>query len=174
MTRRRVGRHVGGGDEPEDEREARERRETLTEGFSRWASGVTIVAVREGSRVHALTVSAFLPVSVDPPLVLVSLGGNAAARPYLEVDTPFAISILGADQRGLASRYADTFPVGPSPFPTDGPPVVAGALAVFDCEVEQVIEGGDHALVLARVIDTKSDGDADPLIYFRRAYHSTD
>lgn len=174
MTRRRVGRHVSGGEEPEEEREARERREELTEALSRWASGVSIVAVREGSRVHALTVSAFMPVSVDPPLVLVSLGANAAARPYLEVDTPFAISILASDQRGLASRFADSFPVGPTPFPVDGPPIVEGSLAALDCEVDEIIEGGDHALVVARIVDATAGGEGDPLVYFRRDYRSID
>lgn len=172
MTPKRIGRHVGGGPEPEEERERRARTDALREALSRWASGVSILAVRAADRVHALTVSAFIPVSLEPPLILVSLGPNASARPYLETGTPFAISLLAASQQGLASRYADTFPVGPSPFPDSGPPVVADALATLSCEVEEMLERGDHTLVIGR-IDTAAEGpDASALVYYRRDYHS--
>jgi flavin reductase (DIM6/NTAB) family NADH-FMN oxidoreductase RutF len=133
---------------------------------------VTIVAVREAERIHALTVSAFVPLSLDPPLVLVSLGGNASALPYLEPGRPFAISVLGPDQRGLASRYADPFPVGPSPFPPSGPPVVAGALATFACVVDEVRPAGDHHVVTGRVEEVQAGSSGPALVYYRRGYHS--
>lgn len=172
MTPKRVGRHVGGGPKPEPEREAREARERLREAFSAWATGVTLVAVREEGAVHALTVSAFLPLSVDPPLVVVSLGPNASARPYLRPGTSFGISVLRADQRGLASRYADTLPVGPSPFGGGDPPLVDGALATFACTVERLVPGGDHELVIAGVDAAAGPGGDEALAYFQRTYHS--
>lgn len=186
MTGRRIGRHVAGGSEPADEREARERRDRLRDAFSSWASGVTLVAVRDGGRVHALTVSAFLPLSMDPPLVAVSLGPNASARPYLSPGAALGISVLRSSQRGLASRYADTFPVGPSPFGEADPPRVEGALATFACTVDRLVPGGDHELVIARVDAVSApaggggnggggEGDAGEdaaLAYFQRAYHA--
>lgn len=144
--------------------------EALREAYARWATGVTVVAVREGSQVHALTVSAFMPVSVEPPLVLVSLGPNAAALPYLDTGTPFAVSLLTSGQRGLASRYADPLPVGPSPFPDAGPPVVEGALASLVCTVEDVRPAGDHHLVTGRVVEARTATDGGALAYFRREY----
>lgn len=173
MVRRRIGRHVGGGPEPEEERDERARLDRLREALSRWASGVTIVAVRDGERVHALTVSAFLPVSVSPPLVLVSLGPNASARPYLREGTRFVVSILRDDQRSLASRYADTFPVGSNPFPAEGAPVVAGALATLACVVEEILARGDHELVLGRVEEAEVGEAGAALTYLMRDYHST-
>ena len=173
MSPKRVGRHVGGGPEPEDERERRERDEALKEALSHWAGGVSIVAVRDDDRVHALTVSAFIPVSLEPPTVLVSLGPNAAVLPFLDPGTPFAISLLAADQKGLASRYADTFPVGASPFPETGPPVVDGALASLQCEVDEMLRRGDHTLVLGRMTRAATgDEEKKALTYFRREYHS--
>lgn len=180
---KRVGRHVGGGPEPEEERERRERDDAVREALSRRAGGVAIIAVREGGSgddaapdaagpVHALTVSAFIPVTLDPPTVLVSLGPNASALPYLEPGTPFAVSILTADQRALASRFADTLPVGPSPFPDAGPPVVAGALAALVCTVEEMLQRGDHTLVIGRVDDAATGPEASALTYYRRDYHS--
>lgn len=178
MTRKRIGRHVGGGQEPRDEREAREGRDRLRDAFASWTTGVAIVAVRDGATVHALTVSAFLPVSVDPPRVVVSLGPNASARPFLRPGARYAISILGAGQRGIASRFADTFPVGPTPFEPAGPPVVRGALTAFECVVESLIPGGDHELVMGSVESVRGAVGAEghdagaALAYFRRAYHA--
>lgn len=168
---KRVGRHIGGGPEPEEERTRRERDDALKDALARWASGVSIVAVREAGTVHALTVSAFIPVSLEPPTVLVSLGPNAAVLPFLDPGVSFAISMLTADQRGVASRYADTFPVGPSPFVESGPPVVEGALAWLECEVEEMIRRGDHTLVVAAMTAAGTGPEEPALTYYRREYH---
>lgn len=172
MGAERVGRHVSGGREPDHERVARERRDRLREALSYWATGVTILAVREEGRVHALTVSAFVPVSVEPPLVLASLGGNASALPYLEEGTRFTISLLAADQKGLASRYADTLPVGPSPFPESGPPLVQGSVAALECEVDEMLVRGDHTLVMGLVLEATTSGVDSVLAYFRRGFRT--
>ena len=169
---KRVGRHVGGGPEPEEERARRKRDEALKEALSRWASGVSIVAVRDSGRVHALTVSAFIPVSLDPPTVLISLGPNAAVLPFLDAGVPFAISLLTAEQKALASRFADTFPVGPSPFADEGAPVVDGALAWLVCEVDEMLRRGDHTLVIGRLMEAGTGRETPALTYFRREYHS--
>lgn len=172
MTPKRIGRHIGGGPEPEDERERRERDEELKNALSRWASGVSIVAVRESGTVHALTVSAFIPVTLDPPSVLISLGPNAAVLPFLETGETFAISFLSEGQKGLASRFADTFPVGPSPFAADGPPVVEGCLAAMECQVSEMLRRGDHTLVIGEVQAAWTGPEEPALTYFRRDYHS--
>lgn len=172
MTPKRVGRHISGGNEPEGERSERERRSELREALSFWATGVTILAVREGDRgpIHALTVSAFMPVSVDPPLVLAGLGANASALPYLEPGARYVISILGDDQKGLAARYADTLPVGPSPFPEEGPPRVRGSVASLVCEVAEMRVHGDHTLVVGKVTEASTADRESALAYFRREY----
>lgn len=179
MGPRRVGRHVGGGQEPPEERVERIRKDAFREALSHWATGVSVLAVREGDTgddaatgaIHALTVGAFIPVSIDPPLVLASLGANASALPYLETGTRFVVSILGGDQRGLASRYADTFPVGPSPFPESGPPRVAGSMASVVCEVTEMQPRGDHTLVFGAVVEARAEGGDTGLAYWRRSYH---
>jgi flavin reductase (DIM6/NTAB) family NADH-FMN oxidoreductase RutF len=172
MTRKRIGRHLEGGMVPEEERAARSERDALLEVLARWATGVALMAVREGARVHALTVTAFMPVSVDPPLVVVGLGPNASALPYLETGVRFTISLLAAGQQSVASRFADTFPVGPSPFPDDGAPVVPDAVAGLTCAVLEVRPAGDHHLVMGRVEDFLAGSDDPALAYYRRAYHT--
>jgi flavin reductase (DIM6/NTAB) family NADH-FMN oxidoreductase RutF len=171
MTPKRIGRHLEGGRVPDDERARRRSQDQLREAFSVWASGVTIVAVRDEGRVHALTVSAFMPLSLEPPLVVLSLGSNASALPYLAAGTPFAVNVLAAGQRGLASRFADVLPVGPSPFPADGPPIMKTALAALSCVVDEIRRAGDHHLVTGRVVEAYTGVDGPALGYYRREYH---
>jgi flavin reductase (NADH) len=141
------------------------------DALSRWASGVTVVACRADGRTIATTVSAFTSLSLEPPLVLVALGPNATVLPFLQPDSTFGISILAAGQRRLATIFADPFPVGASPFPADGPPVIADALVGLDCAVREARPAGDHTLVIAEVRAIVPGTQTGPLIRFRRTWH---
>jgi flavin reductase (DIM6/NTAB) family NADH-FMN oxidoreductase RutF len=144
------------------------------EALAHWASGVTIVACRVDGRVVATTVSAFMSLSLRPPLVMVALGPNATVLPFLQPGTPFGISILGDHQRRLASVFADSFPVGASPFPPEGTPVVPDSLVALECTVSEITTGGDHTLVFAAVSQAVVGGGPRPLLRFRRRYHTLD
>lgn len=144
-------------------------REALAAG---WASGVTVVACRTDTRVVATTVSAFTSLSLEPPLVLIGVGPNATVRPYLTPGAAFAISALAADQRRLAMIFADPYPVGTDPFPADGDPMIDGCLLGLSCVVDHVHDGGDHAIVIARVNDVTGGTGSVPLIRFNRKYHA--
>jgi flavin reductase (DIM6/NTAB) family NADH-FMN oxidoreductase RutF len=143
------------------------------DALSSWASGVTIVACRAHGRVVGTTVSAFLSLSLEPPLVLVALGPNATVLPFLQPGTDFAISVLAAGQRRLATIFADPFPVGPDPFPDHGDPVLPDALVGLACRVQETRSGGDHAIIIAAVRDVRRT-DGQPLVRFRRRYHALD
>lgn len=145
--------------------------DAFKEALSRWATTVTIVAVRDGGQVHATTVSSFMPVSAEPPLVLISLGANAQVLPWLDPETRFTVNLLSEDQPRLASVFADSFPVGPSPFTDRGDPLIAEASTALICTVREVIQtGSDARLVLARVEDAVTPEGKDPLLYYRREY----
>jgi flavin reductase (DIM6/NTAB) family NADH-FMN oxidoreductase RutF len=141
------------------------------EAMSRWASGVTIVACRDGGRVIATTVSSFISLSREPPLVLIALGANATILPFLQPGTRFGISVLAAAQRRLATIFADPFPVGASPFPAHGDPLIDGSLARLACSVSEIRPGGDHHIIVAELVDVVHLGDDPPLVRYRRAYH---
>lgn len=138
--------------------------------LSHWAATVGIVAVRDDDRVYGTTVTSFTPVATDPPLVLVSLGPNAQALPFLTEGAEYAISLLDESQAGLAQIYADPFPVGPSPFAETGPPTIGGALITLACVVERSIpiEGGTR-LVVGRVTEATRTSGRRPLLWYRRA-----
>lgn len=148
-------------------------RDSFRDAMTRWASGVAIVACRTEERVVATTVSAFLSLSLDPPTILIAIGPNATVRPFLQPGQPFAVSVLSADQRRLATVFADAFPVGPEPFPSTGAPIIDGSLLGLACTTERIDEGGDHAIVIASVRHIVR-GAGIPLIRFDRKYHALD
>ncbi len=157
--------HAGGASEPGATTE-----EAFREALSRWASGVTIVAVRDEGRVHATTVSSFASVSARPPLILVCLGPGAQVLPFLKEGTRFAVSILTEDQRRLASVFADSFPVGPSPFPREGPPLLPDAHATLVCSVHSILPAESARLVLGLVEEAHAGEPDGPLLHYHRGY----
>jgi len=145
-------------------------RERLKDALALWASGVCIVSAREDRIIHAVTVTAFNSISLDPPLVMVSLGRNASVLPSLQPDRPFGISILAAGQRRIGSMFADPAPIGRDVFSSDDPPVIRDALVTFTCEVDRRIEVGTHMLVLGRVLSIDGAMEGEPLIRFDRRW----
>jgi flavin reductase (DIM6/NTAB) family NADH-FMN oxidoreductase RutF len=151
-----------------------------------WTAGVTLVTVADGRDDVGATVSAFCPVSEDPPLVLMSLmAGSYLAELFgreQEPVTRFAVVVLAAGQRVLSGRFAAAGRPGARLMlddvphrrgPDSGALIVAEGLAALECSAEQAIPAGDHLVVIARVTGVPYVGDAGaPLIRFRRRYLS--
>lgn len=173
MSRRPIdpGIHAAGTPGPEEAPD-----EALEEGFrealARWVTGVTVVAVRDpdDGRVYATTVSSLSSVTARPPRVSFSLGPGAQVLPFLKEGTRFAVNGLAREQRELAVRFTDAFPVGPSPFSSEGDPVVAGAHFVLRCSVERIVAVDGARLVLARVEEAEAGAGTEPLIYHLRDF----
>ena len=149
-----------------------------------WAGAVTLVTVADGRDDVGATVSAFCPVSADPPLVLVSLlSGSYPAELFSRVDDPvtrFAVTLLSAGQRVLAGRFSAAGRPGARLMlddvphqrgPDSGALIAEGGLAALECSAERLITAGDHLLVLAGVTGVPYVTDSgEPLIRFRRHY----
>lgn len=173
MTDRRTRRPISasiqaGPEDPEPEGAVSEAE--LREAFSRWATGVSVVAVRDEPNVYAITATAFMPVSLDPPRVLVSVNPNATVLPFLEEGAPFGVSILTPTQRRLASIFADVGPLTTMNFPREGDPVLPDSLASFVCRVVNRHKEGTHTLVIGEIERLELGGEIRPLIYFMREY----
>jgi len=147
---------------------------------SAFASGVTLVTVADGRDDVGTTVSAFCPVSAEPPLVLVSLIASSYPAELLGRVDRFAVTVLAADQRVLAGRFAASGRPG-ARLLLDGVPhqrgtlsgalIPAGGLAALECEAVQRVAAGDHQLVIARVLDVPYLAESgQPLIRFRGKY----
>ncbi|MBA4181790.1 MAG: flavin reductase [Anaerolinea sp.] len=143
-----------------------------------WAAGVTVVTAKLDGLVYGITVSSFSSLSVDPLLVLVSIqNGNHLTRMIPEARA-FAVSILASDQEAVSAAFSKS---GREPGSTLGPdvpvvewhtgsPIVEGSIAHLDCELETAIPGGDHTIMIGRVLGASSNPAKLPLLYFRRGY----
>jgi flavin reductase (DIM6/NTAB) family NADH-FMN oxidoreductase RutF len=154
----------------------------LAEALALYASGVTLVMVADGRDDIGTTVSAFCPVSLSPPLILVSLIAKSYPAEVLGRLARFAVVILAAGQRALAGRFAVAGRPG-ARLLLDGVPhqrgelsgalIPAGGLAALECEITQRLPAGDHMLAVARVLAVPYVADSgEPLIRFAGRYPS--
>jgi flavin reductase ActVB len=151
--------------------------EAYRDALRHFASGVTVVTIRSGERVHGLTVSAFASVSPDPPLVAVIIDHRHSAYPMLESEgASFAVNVLRQEQVELSNRFAwlkdeDRFGVGDWGTAATGAPVLAEALAWLDCTVEHRYPAGTHTIYvgLVQASSVPAPG-AAPLVYWDRGY----
>ncbi len=151
--------------------------------LGRFVTGVTVVTTvseRPGEpQPWGTTVNSFTSVSLDPPLVLIAIGRERSIHPVIASTGRFAVNVLGEDSQVLS----DCFAGAPSNLPriafcnadyrlgSSGMPILEGAIAHVECEVERVLEAGDHTIYLGRVVDLgASDVHALPLLYYRRRY----
>lgn len=143
-----------------------------------WATGVTVVTSIGPRGPHGMTANAFLSVSLDPPLVLVSIGQDNDSLAIIQETGRFAVNILAKEQEQLSRRFALRHERGeeaflgldwrPSP---SGLPWLAGALGQMDCRVQGALPAQDHTLFLGRVEAAWADpSGGDPLVYFRSRY----
>lgn len=144
------------------------------------ASGVTLVTVADGRDDVGVTVSAFCPVSMAPPLIAVSLIDESYPAELLGRLDRFAVTILASGQRALAGRFAASGRPGARLLLDDvahhrGPFSAAlipdGGLAAMECEIVSRVPAGDHLLVIALALSVENVAETgDPLIRFRGRY----
>lgn len=151
----------------------------LRDALGRFATGVTIAAAIDASGAPVgLTVNSFASVSLEPPLVLFCLDKTSENIAAFRAGTGFAISVLGADQEDVSHRFAT-----PAPARFDGvaweawetgAPLLTTACARFDCRTEQIVEAGDHIVLIGRVARFDVDAGRAALIYADGAYRRLD
>lgn len=139
--------------------------------LSCFATGVTVVTTRnnDGERV-GITVSSFNSVSLDPPLVLWSIADDAYSYDVFIDAEYFAVNILTMEQQHLVERFAtrgvDKFEGLQSVDGLHGVPLLPGCAASFECRTEHRYPGGDHQILVGRVLRFESF-EEDPLVLYR-------
>ncbi len=148
---------------------------------SRWPSGVAILTIAHDGGFRGVTVSALLPLSVDPPTLAVALQRDSLFHHSLEPGTRVGISILDRQQEFLAERFAGRAPV-PDPSFTgvphrvvEGIPLLNGSIGWCLASVERMQDEGDHLLVIASShwFELPPDTD-DPMILYETRYRGLD
>lgn len=126
------------------------------QALAQFATGVTVITTRlaDGS-FRGLTASSFNSVSLDPPLVLWSLGNGANSLPIFSGNSHYVINVLGADQAHLAQRFSRRTenPFGDIPYELSrtGQPILSGVSAWFECHNRSRYPEGDHVIFVGEV-----------------------
>jgi flavin reductase (DIM6/NTAB) family NADH-FMN oxidoreductase RutF len=142
-----------------------------------FVTGVTVVTARcsDGTQV-GITANSFSSVSLDPPLVLVSLARSLRSFDALVEAPSFAINLLCREQQELSMRFArsgeDKWNGVATETGKTGAPLLVGRLAHFDCRPWARYDGGDHLILVGEIIDYGSIPNAEPLIYYRGSFQN--
>jgi flavin reductase len=144
--------------------------------MGRFATGVTLVTTRygPGDQIWAMTANSLTSLSLDPPLVLVTVDRRNAFYDHMMRGACFAINFLTTDQEGISRRFATR---GPKDFEgvdyteaETGAPILRGALAYLDCRFVQAIPGGDHDIVVGEIVAGGLADHGQPLIFYNGRY----
>ena len=145
---------------------------TFRDALGRFATGVTVVGMDTSDGPRGITVSAFLSLSLEPPLVGISIDHGAGAHGTLMAAEAYGVSVLSEAQQPLSDRFAGR-PIEPETvwerLSNRGGPVLQGALVQLDCTIVDRLETGDHTLFVGR-IDAARTRDGTPLLYHRGGY----
>jgi len=141
-----------------------------------FATGVTIVTtVSKSGEPFGLTANAFTSVSLEPPLLLVSVDKKAESYPHLEDSKVFTVNILADEQESLSRKFAvsggDKFTGVAYREGANGAAILDGVIAFIECKVYASYEGGDHTLYLGLVEEAQTR-EGKPLLFYRGGYRA--
>jgi flavin reductase (DIM6/NTAB) family NADH-FMN oxidoreductase RutF len=142
--------------------------------LGQWASGVTVITTLRESVPHGMTASSFSSLSLDPPLVLVSVDQRARLHHLLPETGRYGVSILAKGQDQLSTHFAGR-PNDSLQIPwiqAEGLPFLDGALAHLACDVFDALPGGDHIIYIGRITHAQVWPDREPLVYHSGKYCS--
>ncbi len=139
---------------------------SLRDCCGRFATGVTVVTTRTAEGDHGMTISSFMSVSLDPPLVCIAVGRGARMLPKLRASGRYAVNILAEDMRAHALHFSGRPDPALSDFFEDrhGLPILRGSAAVLTADVAQTVEAGDHVLLIGEVRHIELRPVAGPLL----------
>jgi flavin reductase (DIM6/NTAB) family NADH-FMN oxidoreductase RutF/pimeloyl-ACP methyl ester carboxylesterase len=148
---------------------------TFRDALGCFATGVTIITAMDADgQPIGLTANSFTSVSLDPPLLLVCVANNAGSAAVLRDAERFAVNVLQIGQQPTSNRFAgkgeDRFANTPWEVGEFGTPVLTGSLSSFECARDAVHDGGDHFILVGRVLKAMFEPRRDPLLYFRGKY----
>jgi flavin reductase (DIM6/NTAB) family NADH-FMN oxidoreductase RutF len=155
-----------------------EQQHLLRSMMARFATGVTIVAARQGPLLAGMTANAIASISINPPLMLASIGQRSETHAAIKASHSFAISVLADTQREVADCFAQSttaaklqrFCDAPWHEGETGSPILDGAIAYFDCRLVASHAGGDHSIFIGEIVGAGYDEAAEPLVWYGSRY----
>lgn len=151
--------------------------EELKESMRRWATGVAIVTSVDNIEKHGMTVNSFISISIEPPLICVTLANDTRTKKMVEKSHVFGVTILSDRQEEIANRFSGRIPDIENSFQElgfftmeSGVPFLVDGLGFLDCVVKYTYVMKNSTLFIGEVISTKNNS-GSPLIYHNRKYH---
>jgi len=151
--------------------------EKLRQAMRAWTTGVAIVtSIYEGQQ-YGMTVNSFTSISLEPPLICVTLKQLTHTHDLVVKSGMFSVTILTEAQKELSDRFAGKMPslldrfagVQTETISLDSP-VFKDGMAYFDCRVLNSLPVGENTLFIAEVLDARGEGTGEPLVYHNREY----
>ncbi len=141
-----------------------------------FATGVTIITtVNKEGQIHGFTANAFTSVSLEPPLLLISVDKKAESWPAFEESRIFTVNILADSQEALSRKFAvsggNKFEGVAYRIGANRAPIIEGALAYIECTLWAVYDGGDHTVFLGEIQQAEVREER-PLLFFRGGYRA--
>lgn len=151
--------------------------EELKESMRRWATGVAVVTSVDNIEKHGMTVNSFISISIEPPLICVTLANDTRTKKMVEKSHVFGVTILSDRQEEIANRFSGRIPDIENRFQElgfftmeSGVPFLVDGLGFLDCVVKYTYVMKNSTLFIGEVISTKNNS-GSPLIYHNRKYH---
>jgi flavin reductase (DIM6/NTAB) family NADH-FMN oxidoreductase RutF len=153
--------------------------DTMRQAMRFWATGVTVVTTEFSGERHGMTVSSFTSVSLEPPLVLVSLQNDTRTAALVQRSGVFGVTLLLENQAQISDRFAgreqgvdDRFDGLETFCLESNAPLLKEGLAALDCRVVATYPIATHTLFVGQIIAARSAKEGRPLLYFNRAYRA--
>jgi flavin reductase (DIM6/NTAB) family NADH-FMN oxidoreductase RutF len=151
--------------------------EQLRRAMRTWTTGVAVITAIHDGQQYGMTVNSFTSVSLEPPLIAVTLKQLTHTHELVVKSGEFSITILSSDQKELADRFAGKIPEIKDRFagvPTEtlgmDAPLLRGGIAYFNCRVMNSYPVGENTFFLAEVTAASGEGNGEPLVYHNRVY----
>lgn len=152
--------------------------DALRQIMRRWITGVAIITSSDGITRHGMTINSLSSMSLDPPLVTVSLARGVRTQILVEKTSIFGISFLSEDQTEISDCFAGKIPDEQDRFSglvwytlMSAAPILKNGLAGLDCRVVHRYESTNSILYVGEVIAEQAGQPGEPLVYHNRGYH---
>jgi flavin reductase (DIM6/NTAB) family NADH-FMN oxidoreductase RutF len=151
--------------------------EQLRRAMRAWTTGVAVVTAQHDGQRYGMTVNSFTSISLEPPVISVTLKRLTHTHTLVEASKEFSITVLDAHQKEISDRFAGKIASIPDRF--DGvqtetllipAPLIKDGMACFNCRVLHALHFGENTLFVAEVIAVRGEGEGDPLVYHNRVF----
>ena len=141
--------------------------------LSKFSTGITVVCVKDNEEIYGKTVNSFNSLSLNPPMVLFSLGNYSSSINQFTKTKYLSINILSSNQKELSNNFASSSPKLENINFIKGKnktPIIPNCIANLECRLTDKIKKGDHIIFICKILELQFNDKLKPLLYFNSKY----